>query len=302
MDNKASITSLISAFARAYHAQNAENPIFKDTKAKELMTDEEYKMIEGYILSGIDFFASEKKGSFKNNDEALMYLVNTQLAPTPLARASFCEEALKTAMLTGTEQYVILGAGLDTFAFREPEFLKKYKVFEADHPLTQEDKRKRIAEAKLEIPENLIFVPCDFTKDNLYEKLVGAGFDKDKKTFFSWLGVSYYLSREDIEAFLKNLASFAAYGSTLLFDYAESGLFLSDIKRVQNMIAMAKAGGEEMKSSFDFISMELMLAEYGFPVYEHLTSEDIQRKYFDCRKDFLSAFEHINYVLAVIKK
>ena len=63
-----------------------------------------------------------KKYSFANSEEALHYLVNTQIAPAPLARAAFCEDALKTAMRTGTEQYVILGAGMDTFAFREQEF------------------------------------------------------------------------------------------------------------------------------------------------------------------------------------
>ena len=91
------ITALMSAFGRAYHTQNAENPIFPDTKVRELMTDEEYSMIAGYILSGIDFFAPDKKDSFANNEEILKYLVNPQIAPTPLASAAFCEDALKAS-------------------------------------------------------------------------------------------------------------------------------------------------------------------------------------------------------------
>ena len=203
-------------------------------------------------------------------------------------------------MRTGTEQYVILGAGLDTFAFREPEFMKKYMVYELDHPKTQADKIQRIDRAGLDIPQNLIFVGVDFTKDDLCEMLLSAGFDNTKKTFFSWLGVSYYLFRDDIEKMLKSIASIAADGSTLLFDYADAGLFLSDEKRVQNMVAMAKAGGEEMKSSFDYWSMEQMLSNYGFLIYEILEPKDIQTRIIGKRG--MKAFEHINYVQAVIKK
>ena len=302
MNNETSITALMSAFGRAYHAKQAEKPIFADTKARELMTEEEYGMIASYILSGMDFFAPDKKGSFSDNEEALSYLVNTQIAPTPLARAAFCEEALKTALRAGTKQVVILGAGMDTFAFREPEILKTVHVFEVDHPLTQEAKRERICRAGWAVPENLHFVPVDFTKDDLGAALLQAGFSTEKKSFFTWLGVSMYLDRSAIEGMLRTLAALAADGSDLVFDYADAGLFLSDVKRVQNMLAMAKAGGEEMKSGFDRLSLELMLSEYGFLLYEHLDREEIQRRYFAGRTDHLSAFEHIHYAHAVLKK
>lgn len=118
MEQRSSITSLMSSFGRAYHSENAKNPVFDDFKARELMTDDEYRSIAGYILGGIDFFAPEMKGKFESGEKALEYLVNTQIAPTPLGRAAFCEESLKTAVRTGTKQYVILGAGMDTFAFR----------------------------------------------------------------------------------------------------------------------------------------------------------------------------------------
>ena len=144
MENKASITALMSAFGRAWHTEHEENPIFADYKAKALLTDEEYKTMSTYIHSGIDFFAPEKKGAFKDDTETMRYLINTHIAPTPLCRSAYCEAALKTAMRTGTEQHVILGAGLDTFAFREPEFMKKYMVYELDHPKTQADKQLRI--------------------------------------------------------------------------------------------------------------------------------------------------------------
>ena len=302
MQNKESITALMSAFSRAYHAEHELDPIFEDSMARGLMTDEEYASIFGYISAGVDFFALELKNTFRTADDAVSYIVNTQLAPTPLCRAAYCENALKTAMLTGTRQYVILGAGLDTFAFREPEFAAKYDIFEVDHPKTKEDKLKRISRAGWKIPEKLRFAAVDFSADNLKEKLLSAGFDPKKKTFFSWLGVSYYLYRHDIEKMLDSISEIAADGSTLLFDYADAGLFFAEEKRVQNMTAMAKAGGEEMRASFDYPSMDKMLSDHGFLVYELLTPNEIQEQVIAPTGSDIKAFEHINYVQAVLKK
>lgn len=117
---------------------------------------------------------------------------------------------------------MILGAGMDTFAFREPDFTEKYDVFELDHPLTQEDKRERINRAGWTIPPKLHFVPIDFTKDDIGVKLTESGYRPEKTTFFSWLGVSMYLDRSAIESLLQNIASISANGSYLLFDYADA--------------------------------------------------------------------------------
>lgn len=301
MNERASITALLSAFGRAYHTEKADAPIFKDTVAKRLLRDGEYQRIADHILGGMDFFAPEKKGTFATEDDALDYLVHTQIAPTPIARARFCEDSLKTAIRTGTEQYVILGAGLDTFAFRENGFMKRHAVFEVDHPLTQADKLERIARAGLEFPQNLHCVPVDLATDSLCEKLTDVGFDRTKKTFFSWLGVSCYLSEAQTDAMLGSLAALSAEGSTLVFDYADEGLFSSDVKRVQNMLAMAAAGGEPMRSCFDYAALEALLEKHRFLIYEWLTAEDIQARYFAGQPAFVTAFEHINYVAAVFK-
>lgn len=300
MNDKASLTALMSAFGRAYHNETEDMPVFADTVARKLMTDEEFEKIGRYIVGGMDFFAPDKKNCFADDSEMLRYLINTQIAPTPLARARFCEEALKTATFTGTRQYVILGAGLDSFAFREKEFMAKYPVFEVDHPLTQADKKERVARAKLPVPENLHYVPIDFSVDNLCTGLVRAGFDKKKKTFFSWLGVSYYLTVEQIGNMLFSLAEISAEGSTLVFDYADEGLFGSNVRRVQNMVAMAAAGGEPMKSCFGYSELERLLEKYGFLIYEQLTPQEIQARYFKQSCE-MTAFEHIHYVTAVFK-
>lgn len=301
MNDRTSITALMAAFGRAYHANTSENPVFADTMAAKLMTPEEYRQIGDYIVSGIDFFAPDKKGSFPDKDAALQYLVNTQIAPTPLARAKFCEDSLKTALRTGTRQYVMLGAGMDSFALREPEMVENCLIFEVDHPATQADKKQRIERAGLAMPENLHFVPVDFAKDNLAKKLLAAGFDPCKKTFFSWLGVSYYLTLPQIEGMLQALAAISAQGSSLVFDYADAWLFDSKVHRVQNMLAMAKAGGEPMVSCFDEPTLTRLLEKHGFLLYELLSPLEIGQ-YFAGRADGLTAFEHIHYAHAVYRR
>ena len=299
MNNKASITALMSLFGRAFHAENEKYPVFVDYLAKELMVGEEYATIQGYILGGAQFFEPGIDTQKQEPKELLRRLVNVHIAPSPLCRAAYTEKALKTAVLTGTKQYVILGAGMDTFAFREKEFVSKHKVFEVDHPLTQADKKERIAHADWTIPDNLTFVPVDFTKDSLAERLIAAGFDPSAKSFFSWLGVTYYLSTVAIGKMLSALSSLCADGSTLVFDYPDENLFSAPEKRVQNTIMMAKAGGEPMKTAFSYSELEKLLEKYGFLIYELLTPDDIQRDIIDKAWADMKAFEHVNYCLAV---
>ena len=301
MDNKASITALMSSFGRAFHAENEDYPVFTDHLAKELMTAEEYTAVQGYVLGGAQFFEPEIDPAKQEPKELLRRLVNVHIAPSPLCRAAYTEKALKAAVLTGTKQYVMLGAGMDTFAFREPEFLSKYNVFEVDHPLTQADKLERITCAGWTVPDNLIFVPVDFAKDSLTERLTAAGFDPSVKSFFSWLGVTYYLSAEAIDKTLAELSSLCVDGSTLGFDYPDENFFDASEKRVQNTIMMAKAGGEPMQSAFSYGELEKLLETHGFLIYELLTPDDIQKDIIDKAGADLKAFEHVNYCLAIKK-
>ena len=301
MNNKASITALMSSLGRAFHAENEEHPVFADQLAKELMTAEEYAAVQGYILRGAQFFEPQIDPAEHEPEELLGRLVNVHIAPSPLCRAAYTEKALKAAGLTGTKQYVILGAGMDTFAFRETEFLSAHRVFEVDHPLTQVDKKERIVRAGWTSPDNLTFVPVDFTKDSLTERLIAAGFDPSAKSFFSWLGVTYYLSAEAIDKTLAELSSLCADGSTLVFDYPDENFLNAPEKRVQNTIMMAKAGGEPMQSAFSCGALEKLLEKHGFLIYELLTPDDIQRDVIDKAGADMKAFEHVNYCLAVRK-
>ena len=301
MNHKASITALMSSFGRAFHAEHEEHPVFADRLAGELMTEEEYAAVKGYILSGAQFFEPELAPAAWEPKELLRRLVNVHIAPSPLCRAAYTEQALKTAVLTGTKQYVMLGAGMDTSAFRETEFLSRYRVFEVDHPLTQEDKIKRITRAGWTVPDKLTFVPVDFTKDSLTKRLIAGGFDPTVMSFFSWLGVTYYLSEEAIGKTLTELSALCADGSTLVFDYPDENFFAAPERRVQNTIMMAKAGGEPMQSAFSYRALEKLLEKHGFLIYELLTPDDIQKDIIDRAGSDLKAFEHVGYCLAVRK-
>jgi len=283
----------MSAFGRLYHAEYDEHPVFDDRLAKELISGGEYENLKKYIKSGFAFFEPEMAA----DDNALLYVVNKHIAANPVCRAAFAESRLINFAKRGFTQYVILGAGLDTFAFRHPEFLKNGVVFEADAPATLADKTARIKRAGLSIDKNHKFVKTDFAKDDLTRTLADAGFDKSKPSFFSWLGVTYYLSREDIEKTLEAIAELSAAGSGLVFDYPDENYLGSDIPRVKKTVLMAAAGGEPMKKGMAKAEAETLLDKCGFTVKENLTPEQIQDKVTGKNRS-VKAFECVNYVYA----
>ena len=121
------------------------------------------------------------------------------------------------------------------------------------------------------------------------------------KTFFSWLGVTYYLSTEAINTMLAALSELCADWSSLVFDYPDENFFDASEKRVQNTMMMAKAGDEPMQSAFSYSEIEKLLEKHGFLIYELLTPDDIQRDIIDKAGTDMKAFEHVNYCLAVRK-
>ncbi|MFL0504815.1 class I SAM-dependent methyltransferase [Ureibacillus sp. 179-F W5.1 NHS] len=303
-NNEASLTSLISAFSRAYHSKFDEPKIFEDFIAADLITEKEFATIRENMINGIQFFNNEIAHQFQNQpDEILKWITQVQLSPTPLARAAYCENILQNEILLGVQQYVILGAGLDTFCYRYPHLNGRLEIFEVDHPTTQDFKKIRLTDTHYQIPKNLHFVSMDFTKLYNTEKLVGVGFNEKRKTFISLLGVSYYLTKEEFAKLLIELFAKLPKGSSIVFDYADEKLFEEKgvSNRVQNMVQMALASGEPMKSCFSYEEMEKLLEDANLLIYEHLSPDAIQNQFFSNRTDYLSAFETIHYIHAVKK-
>ncbi|AGK54071.1 class I SAM-dependent methyltransferase [Bacillus sp. 1NLA3E] len=302
--SESSLTSLISAFGRAYHSKYDIPKIFNDFIANDLITENEFSDISKNMIQGIPFFNKEISQRFKDDpDEILKWITQVQLSPTPLARAAYCEKVLLNEVMLGVKQYVILGAGLDTFCFRHPELSDRLEIFEVDHPATQAFKKTRLKDTNYQIPDHLHFVSMDFTEEFSIQNLVEEGFMPNKKTFFSFLGVSYYLTKEENAILINKLFSKVPEGSSIVFDYADEKLFEEKgiSNRVQNMVQMAAASGEPMKSCFTYHELEKMLENAGLLIYEHLSPLTINNQFFQNRTDYLSAFETIHYIHAVKK-
>jgi methyltransferase (TIGR00027 family) len=204
------------------------------------------------------------------------------------ARSRYAEEELALGVRRGVRQYVILGAGLDTFAYRNPHPEGVLHVFEVDHPTTQAWKRARLKEIGITLPGDLTFVPVDFETQTLVEGLRGAGYDPSKCTFFSWLGVTEYLTIEAVMATLRSIAS-APVGSGVVFDYMISPSLLTPAQR-SRFDALAQrvaSAGEPWQAFFDPGLLTRDLRAMGFRYVEDKGPEEINATYFKSRKDGL---------------
>jgi methyltransferase (TIGR00027 family) len=201
-------------------------------------------------------------------------------------RSRYAEDGLAAAFAGGTRQYVILGAGLDTFAYRNP--FPGLRVFEVDHPATQAWKRHRLEAAGIAVPDSMTFAPVDFESQTLVEGLDRAGFQKGQRAFFSWLGVVPYLTRSAAMETLGFVASLPA-GSEIAFDYALPPESLDPVRRqaFDALAARVAAIGEPFQTFFDPADLEAELRRMGFASFEDLGSEEINARYFSGRPDGL---------------
>lgn len=297
------MTALVSAFSRAYHSQNNDVKIFDDSLAKSLLSDEEYNGIAENMAKGIGFFNPGFSGS---KDEALRWIVDNQLSPSPLERAAFTEKALETAAKIGAGQYLIFAAGYDTFAYRAPSWANNLKIFEIDHPLTAADKKDRLKNAQIDIPQNVGFIEADFTKENPFLKLKqNPKYDSSKITFCSLLGLSYYLTKPDFARLFAEIGKALIKGSSVAFDIPNELSFTDKAgERSKKQAILAAGANEEMKSGYAYRELEEILEKCGFAIYEFLTPDEITGQYFEEYNEEnadkkMTAFDNVNLCLAV---
>jgi methyltransferase (TIGR00027 family) len=202
------------------------------------------------------------------------------------ARSRFTEDQLAQSVTSGVTQYVVLGAGLDTFAYRNP--FPALHVFEVDFPATQEWKRFMLAEASIPIPPNLTFVPLDFEHKALTAGLIEAGFDTTQPAFFGWLGVAPYLTIEAFRATLAAVAQLPA-GTGLCFDYAFNPNSLTGRRRIvfELLSVRVAAAGEPFRLFFSPEEIERELIAAGFSSVAHCDSARLNSLYFEGRADRL---------------
>jgi methyltransferase (TIGR00027 family) len=243
MNDEISQTALTAAAARAAHLIVDREPyVFADTLAAPLLGDRAEELLAYHRLRG---------------DHPILAGARAQV----VIRARITEDRLAAA---GTGQYIMLGAGLDSFAYRSP-LADGMQVYEVDHPATQAAKRERVAAAGLEARAVLHHVPIDFEKDDLLEALEKDGLDRTRPAFVGWLGVSMYLSRDAIGHALDEVAALAP-GSEIVLDYMlpaemrdEQGQMYAD-----GVAPVAAQRGEPWLSFFAPAEMGTLLAERGF--------------------------------------
>jgi methyltransferase (TIGR00027 family) len=202
-----------------------------------------------------------------------------------VARSRFAEDNLLEAVARGVKQYVVLGAGLDTFAYRNP--FAELHVFEVDYPATQAWKRQRLQLANIPVPSTLTFAPVDFEKDTLPAGLAQAGFRENETAFFSWLGVTPYLAEQTVLATLQWIAAGPQNG--VAFDYAVPRSSLSFFQRMafDALSARVATAGEPFVGFFDPETLSRELQKMGFKHIEDLGVEQINARYFSERSDGL---------------
>ena len=192
-----------------------------------------------------------------------------------LVRSRYAEDRLAEAVRAGVRQFVSLGAGYDTFAYRQPDWARELHIYEVDHPASQDAKRKRLQRAGIALPDNLTFVPIDFERTSLAEGLRAGGLDQSCAAFFSWLGVMMYLDLDAIDSVFDYVASFPP-PSELAFSYARPGRWFT----IESPIAAAAAAvGEPWKTRFSPQELELRLRAHGFGSVEFLDAREANNRY-----------------------
>ncbi|SPF34130.1 conserved hypothetical protein [Syntrophobacter sp. SbD1] len=303
-EHRGSRTALGTAFMRGYHALYDNPKIFEDPLAYSLLGNEERSIIVRHWMTRLQSIDPSGAASCPDETSALKRMLQLwSAAPTVLSRARYAEETLMKAIGQGTRQYVILGAGMDTFAFRYRERLEGLRVFEVDHPATQTFKRRRIAELGWEIPAQLHFVSLDFADEDLDKMLMCWPYNPGSLTFFSWLGVTYYLSPDTVFSTLSAVAKISPLGSAVTFDYFDPNMDCTGkaAERLKAIMDSVQSLGEPIKACFDSSTLDHDLACIGLRLEENLTPSDIQKRYFKGRSDGYRASEHTRFALAVVE-
>jgi methyltransferase (TIGR00027 family) len=216
-----------------------------------------------------------------------------------VVRSRFAEDELARAIGRGVAQYVILGAGLDTFAYRNPYADVALRVFEVDHPATQEWKRRLLAAAAISVPSTLTYAPVDFEQHTLADGLAHVRFDPQIPTLFSWLGVTMYLTEEAVDATLGFVAS-TPRGGGIAFDYgvAKSRLGWTGRLALRALSHRVAAAGEPFQTFFDPDEIRHRLTSFGFHSITDLGSDELNARYFRDRIDGLCVSGDIGRLIA----
>jgi methyltransferase (TIGR00027 family) len=269
-------------------------------RAAHYLLDAEPRILDDRFARAFAGFPSDEELSKALN--ALSYPDIPRMRTLFALRNRYAEDELVRAMERGISQYIILGAGLDSFAYRRPDLLQTLDVYEVDHLTSQVWKRERVEELGIKIPARLHYVPIDFERETLTEGLAARGVNLRAATFFSWLGVTQYLPSAAVLGTLPEIAQMAAPGSEIVFQFIVPAATLANEERslVNALAAHAAAAGEPWLSFFEPEEMEAHLKQMGFGKIHHFGPEQASERYLLGRADGLRLPAYFHMINAVV--
>ncbi|MBV8054968.1 MAG: class I SAM-dependent methyltransferase [Deltaproteobacteria bacterium] len=277
-----SATAIGCAMLRAAHLLWDDAPkILEDTLALRLSGCES----EAALRAQLDRMDAE---AARNTSPDIALIMRRSVTAVVNMRSRYLEEEVEQAVVRGLSQYVILGAGLDSFAYRRPDLANVLRVFEVDHPATQAWKRSCLSKAGIELPPNLRLVPVDFEKQSLIDSLRMNGYHTDVPGLFSWLGVTPYLTIDAIFSTLRAIAALAP-GTEIIFQYTvPKELLDEETQRLPAVVmAFAAARGEPYRTFFQPIELAKELRKIGFVGVSDFGPGEAETRFFTGRKDGL---------------
>lgn len=290
---RASETATASALVRAAHPLLDEAPwIFVDEMAMGLSGLQDQAALRAKLIS-----QEEQITALAGPAVAKSFMRGARLCCA--MRARIAEDVLADAMQRGVFQYVILGAGFDSFAYCRHDPASGLRVYEVDHPDTQREKVARLQQMGVSIPASTTLVPMDFTQDRLLDTLCRHGFERAQPAVFCWLGVTWYLTDETIDGVLREVAS-AAPGSQLVVDYILPERLLDDEQRqvLKAVELLAGSLGEPGHNCFDPARMAALLKAHNFSSLIDIGAEEGNARYFGRRSDGLRIPEFLHVTSA----
>lgn len=253
-DAAASRTALATSLMRALYTRLDPHPLFDDPWGERLVPE-------------------AMRGRF---DDAR--LLRSPAFPNVITRSRYAEDALRAAVSRGVRQYVLIGAGFDSFCLRRPAFAQDLEIYEIDHPATQGLKVSRIKECGIALPPTVHFIAADLAKISVARALADSCFDPGRPAFFSWLGVTMYLTR-DANLDTMRVIAHSSPGSELAFTYVEAARLESPSPAFEEMQSQLTALGEPFLSGFDPVTLAADTAACGLELIEDLTGAQALARY-----------------------
>jgi methyltransferase (TIGR00027 family) len=287
-DGGGSRTALVAALMRAVHTRTARPPLIDDPWAERLVSAEDQAGLAERILAGAEPAVRARLEALGSVRAILDAALSRQ--PTyggVVLRTRVAEDALAEAVAGGARQYVLVGAGFDSFAVRQPPFARALEIFEIDHPASQAMKRERLAASGADVPSNVRFVAADLGRESLADVLGRAGVSATTPAFFSWLGVTIYLTREANLATLRAVATASAPGSEIVFTYTDQRALDARPPALEAQRARVAAAGEPWLSGFDPTSLAVELRAVGLELTLDLGPRELAARYCAGRTDGL---------------